>query len=70
MKIEILSSTRIDGRHCEKGSVMDVEDKTAFALIRWGCASRAKTEGARRDEEAVAENTEPVKTEPAKKKGK
>jgi len=70
MKIEILAATRIEGRHCEKGSVVDVDSKTAFALIRWGFASPAKTEGARRDEEAVAESPENIQTEPVKKKVK
>lgn len=70
MKIEILASTRIEGRHCEKGSIVDADAKTAFALIRWGFASPAKTEGARRDEEAVAESPENIQTEPVKKKVK
>lgn len=52
MKIRIEESTRIDGIHCEKGKIVDAQDKTAADLIRWKIAAPA-TEGGQRDMEAV-----------------
>jgi len=52
MKIEILESTRINGRHCEKGKVVDAENKIAMDLIRWKTAAPIM-EGEARDAEAV-----------------
>jgi len=60
MKIRIEESTRIDGIHCEKGKIVDAQDKTAADLIRWKIAAPA-TEGEQRDAEAV--KSIPVKSE-------
>lgn len=52
MKIRIEESTRIEGRHCEKGKIVDAQDKIAADLIRWKIAAPV-TEGGQRDAEAV-----------------
>lgn len=61
MEIRIVKETRIEGKHCEYGQVMDVDNKTAYELIRWGNAVMQINEGAKRDSESV--NTVPEITE-------
>jgi len=61
MEVRITSGTRINGRHCEAGTVENLDNQTAFNLIRWGQAVPVENEGRKRDSEAV--NTQPEITE-------
>lgn len=70
MEIRIVKETRIDGKHCEYGQVMDVDNKTAYELIRWGNAVMQINEGKSRDVEAVNPAPEAIEDNAPKMKAK